>query len=102
MAVDLHLLDPRSIITLAVGRSRMKPKLILGGILAGVMLVFIIQNATVINLSFLFWTLSMSGALLMLLILSVGIILGWLLYSFFSRRKSHTGTVGDVMKVFGE
>jgi uncharacterized integral membrane protein len=80
----------------------MKPKLILGGILAGVVLVFIIQNATVMNLSFLFWTLSMSSALLMLLILSVGIILGWLLHSFFSRRKSHSGTVGDVMKVFGE
>ncbi|MCF8050057.1 MAG: LapA family protein [Desulfobacterales bacterium] len=65
----------------------MKPKLIIGAILAGLMLVFIIQNVAVMNLRFLFWTLSMSGALLMLLILSAGIILGWLLHSGFSRRK---------------
>ena len=69
----------------------MKPKLIMGGILAGVALLFIIQNATVMNLRFLFWTLSMSGALLMLLILSVGVILGWLLHSVFSRRKGNRG-----------
>ena len=66
----------------------MKPKLIIGAILAGLMLVFIIQNATVMNLRFLFWTLSMSGALMMLLILSVGVILGWLLHSGFRRRKN--------------
>jgi hypothetical protein len=41
------------------------------------------------NLRFLFWTLSMSGALLMLLVLSVGVILGWLLHSGFGRRKSN-------------
>jgi uncharacterized integral membrane protein len=77
----------------------MKPKLIIGGILAGVVLLFIIQNVTVMNLRFLFWTLSMSGALLMLLILAVGIILGWLLHSGFSRRKSTTEKIGDVKKV---
>ena len=65
----------------------MKPKLIMGAILAGLMLVFIIQNVTVMNLTFLFWTLSMSGALMMLLVLSVGVILGWLLHSGFIRRK---------------
>jgi uncharacterized integral membrane protein len=65
----------------------MKPKLILGVILAGLVLVFVIQNVAVMNLRFLFWTLSMSGALMMLLILSAGIILGWLFHSGFSRRK---------------
>jgi len=65
----------------------MKPKLIFGGTLAGLVLVFIIQNVAVMNLRLLFWTLSMSGALLMLLILSVGVILGWLLHSGFIRRK---------------
>jgi hypothetical protein len=39
------------------------------------------------ELRFLFWTLSMSGALLMFLILSAGIFLGWLLQSSFKRRK---------------
>lgn len=74
----------------------MKPKLIFGAILAVLVLVFIIQNAAVMNLSFLFWTLSMSGALLMFLILSVGVILGWLLHSGFGRRKNNAGTLKDM------
>jgi uncharacterized integral membrane protein len=64
-------------------------KLIFGLILVGLAVVFIIQNATVAELRFLFWTLSMSRALLMFLILSVGIILGWLLHGSVNRRKSN-------------
>jgi uncharacterized integral membrane protein len=67
----------------------MKPKKIIAAILAGLVLLFIVQNVAVMNLRFLFWTLSMSGALLMLLVLSVGVILGWLLHGGFGRRKSN-------------
>jgi len=63
-------------------------KLILGLILAGLAVLFIIQNVTTVDLTFLFWTLSMSRALLMFLILSTGIILGWLLHSFAKRIKT--------------
>jgi len=66
----------------------MNAKLITGIILAALALLFIIQNVTVMELRFLFWTLSMSRSLFMFLILSVGIILGWLLHGFFTRRKS--------------
>ncbi|MCF8050066.1 MAG: LapA family protein [Desulfobacterales bacterium] len=65
----------------------MNAKLIFGMILAGLAVVFVIQNVAVMELRFLFWTLSMSGALLMFLILSVGIFLGWLLHGSFRRRK---------------
>lgn len=68
----------------------MNAKLIFGMILAGLAVVFIIQNVAVMELRFLFWKLSMSGALLMFLILSAGIFLGWLLHGSFSRRKSRT------------
>jgi uncharacterized integral membrane protein len=68
----------------------MNAKLITGIILAALALLFIIQNVTVMELRFLFWTLSMSRSLFMFLILSVGIILGWLLHGFFTRRKSIT------------
>jgi lipopolysaccharide assembly protein A len=68
----------------------MNAKLIIGIILAGLAAIFIIQNVTVVDMRFLFWTLSMSRALLMFLILSVGIILGWLLHGSFSKRKSGT------------
>jgi putative membrane protein len=63
-------------------------KLVLGIILAGMAAVFIIQNVTSVDLTFLFWTLSMSRALLAFLILLVGIILGWLLHGSFRRMKT--------------
>jgi len=66
----------------------MNAKLILGIILAVMAAVFVIQNVTSVDLTFLFWTLSMSRALLMFLILSLGIILGWLLHGNFKRMKA--------------
>lgn len=66
----------------------MSAKLVISLILAGLAAVLIIQNVAVVDLRILFWTLSMSGALLMCFTLSVGIILGWLLRGSFSRRKS--------------
>ena len=66
----------------------MKYKLILSIVMVGLAVLFIIQNVTAVDMNFLFWTLSMSRALLMSLILSVGIILGWLLHSYFKRSKT--------------
>jgi putative membrane protein len=68
--------------------TKMNVKLILGIILASMAAVFIIQNARSVDLTFLFWTLSMSRALLMFLILSLGFILGWLLHGSFRRMKT--------------
>ena len=67
---------------------KMNFKLIFSIAMAGMAVLFIIQNVTVVDMKFLFWTLSMSRALLMSLILSVGIILGWLLHSYFKRSKT--------------
>ena len=66
----------------------MNSKLILSLVLAGLAVLFIIQNVPAVELTFLFWTLSMSRALLMFLFLLTGIILGWLLHSHFGRRKT--------------
>jgi putative membrane protein len=70
------------------GGKKMNFKLIFSIAMAGLAVLFIIQNVTVVDMKFLFWTLSMSRALLMSLILSVGIILGWLLHSYFKRSKT--------------
>ena len=75
----------------------MKAKLITSIILAGLAVVFIIQNVAVVELRFFFWKLSMSGALLMFLILLVGTILGWLLRGTFSRRRSRTHNKQDAV-----
>ena len=66
----------------------MSYKLILSIVLAGLAVLFIIQNVTVVEMKFLFWTLSMSRALMMFLILSIGIILGWSLHSYLKRTKT--------------
>jgi uncharacterized integral membrane protein len=60
----------------------MKTKIILGVILAGFALLFIAQNISVINIRFIFWTLPISSALLMVLLCLTGFILGWLLHSY--------------------
>ena len=56
-------------------------KIILSVILAGLVLLFIIQNLTAIKVSFLFWTLSISSSFLMFILFLIGFILGWLLHS---------------------
>ncbi len=68
----------------------MNAKLIVGIVLAALVAVFLVQNVTVMEMRFLFWKLSMSRSILMVLVLMAGIILGWLLHGSFSRRKSRT------------
>jgi uncharacterized integral membrane protein len=69
-------------------RIGMNAKLITGILLAGLAVVFLLQNITVIDMRFLFWKLSMSRAIWMVMILMAGILLGWLLRGSFNRRKS--------------
>lgn len=58
------------------------------GILIGVLVViFILQNGEVVDVSFLFWTLTVSRAAMVLVIFLVGIITGWIGRSFGRRRK---------------
>lgn len=66
----------------------MNVKLILGILLAALAVVFLIQNVTSVDLTLFFWTLSISRALLMCMILIAGIILGWLLHGSFRRIKT--------------
>ena len=71
-----------------IGGIEMNYKIIIGLLLAGIAVLFIIQNVPSVELTFLFWTLSMSRALLMVLILSAGIIMGWFLHGSGRRIKN--------------
>jgi len=62
-------------------------KLILALILAGFAVLFIVQNVIVIEIRFLFWTLSMSRSLLTFFLLAIGVIIGWLLHSYSLHQK---------------
>ncbi len=65
----------------------MKPKLIAGAVLVLLILVFVFQNTEVVDLRFLFWTVTMSRVLLAMLFLIVGLILGWILCGLVQQRK---------------
>lgn len=65
----------------------MKPKLIAGAVLVLLILVFVFQNTDVVDLRFLFWTVTMSRVLLAMLFLIVGLILGWILCGLVQQRR---------------
>ncbi len=63
-------------------------KLILILIIAGFTVIFITQNVAAVDVTFLFWSLSLSRALLIFFVLMIGFVLGWFLHSYLAYRKS--------------
>ncbi|MDD4028676.1 MAG: LapA family protein [Caldisericia bacterium] len=57
-------------------------KLIIGILLSAVIVVFIVQNVTVVNIRFLAWTFEMSRVLMMFILFVGGIITGWIMHEF--------------------
>mgnify|MGYP001164591635 FL=1 len=55
--------------------------------LAGIALIFIIQNVAAVDVNFLLWSVSMSRALLIIFTLAIGFLLGWFLHGYYSYRK---------------
>ena len=66
-------------------------KIGLVAVLALFALIFVAQNIDVVTVSFLFWEMSMSRAVLLLFPLLIGIIIGWLLHGYLSYRKDKKG-----------
>jgi len=56
------------------------PKAYLGLALALLVAVLVLQNTEVVEVRFLFWTLSMSRALLLPLVFVAGLLVGWALH----------------------
>ena len=65
----------------------MRYKLIASLVIICLIAIFIIQNATVVEIKLLFWTISMSRVLLMFILLAIGVLAGWLISGHFSHRK---------------
>jgi len=63
-----------------------KGKLALIAVLAGLVVLFIVQNTQIVEVRLLFWKLSMSRVLLVILLLAVGALLGWMGHSLYQRR----------------
>ncbi len=65
----------------------MNHKLILILILAGLAVLFIFQNIAIVEIQFLFWSIQMSRSLLVLLLLVIGVLIGWFLHRYLEYRK---------------
>jgi len=55
--------------------------------LIGLVVVFTLQNVVVVDIRFLFWSFSMSRALMIFFTLAVGVVIGWLLRGHLARKK---------------
>ena len=62
-------------------------KLLVSLLLTGLIVIFVTQNAAVVEIRFLLWELSMSRSLLIFFVLAIGILTGWLLNSYMSHRS---------------
>jgi len=70
----------------------MKYKMLLILILSGLTVLFIIQNAAVVEIEFLFWATQMPRSLLMFLLLAIGVIIGWFLHGYVRHREGKSKT----------
>lgn len=70
-------------------------KLIISLVLAVLVLIFIIQNAAVVELHFLFWTISMSRSLMIIFVLFIGLVIGGIVGSHFFQRKPPSETTQE-------
>lgn len=65
----------------------MNYKMLVVLILSGLAILFIIQNVAVVEIQFLFWGTQMPRSLLMLLLLAIGILIGWFLNGYLRHRQ---------------
>ncbi|MDX2425588.1 MAG: LapA family protein [Cycloclasticus sp.] len=48
--------------------------------------IFIIQNAAVVDIQLLFWKISMSRSLMMFFVLLIGFVIGWITCGHFHKK----------------
>lgn len=70
----------------------MNLKIAAGIYLLALAMIFIIQNMAVVEVRFLFWSAEMSRAALMVILLSAGVVIGWLLAGLFLMKKKQNGS----------
>ena len=63
-------------------------KLWVGLVLAALPVIFIFQNMHATPVTFLFWSIKISLALLIFVVLGIGVIVGWLFVSWLSYRRT--------------
>ena len=62
----------------------------LGMVLLLLAVIFIVQNAAVVDIQLLFWKISMSRSLMIFFVLAIGIVIGWIAAGHFHKRRQQT------------
>lgn len=62
-------------------------RLVLSFVLLALVLIFAVQNVAVVEVQFLFWSLALPRSLLIFVVLSVGVIVGWFLRGAMRRSR---------------
>ncbi|MFW6181433.1 MAG: lipopolysaccharide assembly protein LapA domain-containing protein [Spirochaetota bacterium] len=62
-------------------------RFILGAVFGVLVIIFMIQNTQIVEIQFLGWSLSISRALMVLIVFAVGIGLGWVIRSIGYLKK---------------
>lgn len=62
-------------------------KLVVILVLAGLTVLFIIQNVAVVEIQFLFWSIQISRSILIFFLLANGVIIGWFLHNYLKYVK---------------
>jgi len=57
-------------------------------ILVCLAIIFIIQNVAAVDVRFLFWSIAMSRALLIVFALVIGFVFGWIAHAYLASRRS--------------
>ncbi len=72
-------------------------KLFLSLTLIGLIVVFSIQNVAEVEVQFLFWSFTTRRAFLIFVVLTIGILIGWIVHSLHrrARRRDSEGSTDD-------
>lgn len=65
----------------------MNIRLYVGLTLLVLVVIFIIQNAVAVDIRFLIWKVTMSRSLVILIVLAIGIAIGWISAAHFRKKR---------------
>lgn len=70
----------------------MKVKAIVISVFAVLLLIVLLQNTQIVNVRLLFWTVSMSRIVLLLVVIVISFLLGYLTHFLLKKRKKENST----------
>ncbi len=66
---------------------KMKPKSIIISILVALLVILFAQNTQIVDVQFLFWSITMSRIILLAIVIFISFLLGYFTHIILSKRK---------------